>query len=367
MKLAFAYPGNQYSETFIRDQLRLLQPAFCLYDGYYPMRANTEPEFLGFPLKIPLFRAAMRRLSPTLFHQWYTKRLAALLQQQESTAMLVHYGPTGVNIMDAALRASVPYVVHFHGFDAYDYATIAQYEQQYRRMFAAAAAIIAVSNDMKGQLELLGAPAEKINLIPCGIDLKQFSGARPADNPPMFLGVGRFVPKKNPLLVIRSFAEVAKKFKNSTLIMVGDGPLLPAAQRLTAEMNLSDQIIFKGVQSHDAIAALMRQARAYVQHSTRAPDGDSEGTPVAVLEAAASGLPVLGTFHAGIKDAVLHERSGLLVAEGDWQGMAAYMIRLAEEPVLAATLGAAGPQHMAQHYASGQQIARLRDLLESIS
>src|SRR5205823_4306575 len=83
----------------------------------------------------------------------------------------------------------------------------------------------------------------------------------------------------------------------------------------------------------------MRQARAFVQHSVEASTGDCEGLPVGILEAGASGLPVIATRHAGIPEAVVDGETGVLVAEKDVRGMAHAMAHLLKSPELAGRLG----------------------------
>jgi glycosyltransferase involved in cell wall biosynthesis len=108
----------------------------------------------------------------------------------------------------------------------------------------------------------------------------------------------------------------------------------------------------------------MHSARAFVQHSIRPGDGDSEGTPVAILEAGMSGLPVVSTRHAGIKDVVIHNETGFLVDEGDIDGMAACMLLLARDAAQAATLGARAHHHIRTNFSMDQHIARLSAILE---
>ena len=118
-------------------------------------------------------------------------------------------------------------------------------------------------------------------------------------------------------------------------------------------------------QSHDVVRQEMRKARAFVQHSITASNGDSEGTPVAVLEAGAIGLPVVATRHAGISDVVSHGETGLLVAERDIAGMAACMLELARNPSLAAGLGRNAAAQVRQHYTMEQSIRRLTRILDA--
>jgi Glycosyl transferases group 1 len=101
-------------------------------------------------------------------------------------------------------------------------------------------------------------------------------------------------------------------------------------------------VTFLGEQPHDVVAAELRGARAFVQHSITAVDGDSEGLPNSVLEASATGIPVVSTRHAGIPEIVVDGTTGYLVDEHDVPAMVTQMERLLGDPALAATLGRAG-------------------------
>ena len=79
----------------------------------------------------------------------------------------------------------------------------------------------------------------------------------------------------------------------------------------------------------------MRHARAFLQHSVVAQDGESEGTPVSVMEAGASGMPVIATRHAGIPEVVVNEETGVLVDEHNVSAMSDAIVRLAQDPALA--------------------------------
>jgi len=103
--------------------------------------------------------------------------------------------------------------------------------------------------------------------------------------------------------------------------------------------------------------------RCFVQHSVTSPDGDMEGTPNTILEAGSSGLPVVSTFHAGIKQAVIHEKTGYLVPEHDIEGMAAYMIKIAEDVQLASQLGTNEAAHIRENYDIKDRINTLTDII----
>ena len=109
----------------------------------------------------------------------------------------------------------------------------------------------------------------------------------------------------------------------------------------------------------------MHHARAFVQHSVTAADGDSEGTPVAILEAGAAGLPVVSTRHAGIPEVVVEGKTGLLVDEGRTDEMAQHMLTLANDPGLADELGRNAALHVRRHYTMTRSINRLAHVLEA--
>jgi glycosyltransferase involved in cell wall biosynthesis len=266
-------------------------------------------------------------------------------------------------VAEVCQKAGVPLVVHFHGFDAYEQETLAKYGPAYLRMFASAATLIAVSHEMEKQLVALGAPQEKIVYNPCGVDLTHFSGGNPALSPPVFVAIGRFVEKKAPHLTLRAFEKVLKEVPSARLIMIGDGPLWEECRRLAQTSGMAEAVEFRGVRPHKEVAAAMRAARALVQHSVRARSGDSEGTPVAVLEAGATGLPVVATRHGGIGDVVLDGQTGFLVKERDWEGMAQRMIQVAQDPELAGRLGRQARERVAAEYDMEKSLGRLGEII----
>jgi glycosyltransferase involved in cell wall biosynthesis len=109
----------------------------------------------------------------------------------------------------------------------------------------------------------------------------------------------------------------------------------------------------------------LRQARCFVQHSVVAPDGATEGTPVSILEAGASGLPVISTRHAGIPDVVLEGETGFLVQERDVSGMAERMLQLAVNPALAGKMGGMARIRIEAEFSMPKRIGNLRKIIQS--
>jgi glycosyltransferase involved in cell wall biosynthesis len=367
--LASPDPLNVYSETFIKAHAeRLPCPVRLLHGVPLPTLSDAGP----LP-RSPIYRMLhksiqhhrIRRLLPFPSDAFLVHAVRRFLTTQRIGIVLAEYGVTGACLAPLLHQLGIPLVVHFHGFDAYKNSTLNAYQTQYQQMFATARAVIAVSHDMERQLLQLGAVPERLHYNPYGIDTTLFASTDAGKNPPLFIGVGRFVDKKAPHLTLLAFQQVVHACPQARLILLGDGPLLESCLQLAAALGISEQVTFPGACSHEEVAATMQTARAFVQHSIRTSDGNSEGTPVAVLEAGMSGLPVVSTRHAGIKDAVIEGKTGFLVAERDIQGMAQYMIQLAQHAELATQLGQQARQHIVKHFSMEQHIDKLLQICDT--
>jgi len=356
---------NAYSQTFVRAHKELLPAQIkSLYASDYENVSDEQGPLVRRTLAPRLRRAVLRR-SLNLDHNYFQQQaLEQYLVKNKIDAVLAEFAPTATLIMDACRKLDVPLIAHFHGFDAYRQRTLETYGRRYHELFEIAAAIIGVSRDMQTQLQSLGAPVAKLHYNSCGVDPSAFSGADPLHSPPVFVAVGRFVNKKAPHLTLLAFKAALEKVPDARLVMIGDGPLWEACYQMRRSLGLEKSVDLPGPKSHHEVAQMMEQARAFVQHSITTQDGDSEGTPVAVLEAGASGLPVIATRHAGIKDAVLDQKTGLLVEEGDINAMAEQIVRLAQDAQLAADLGRAGREWISAEYSMTKSIRNLWTIIE---
>lgn len=359
-----------YSETFIRNQISGLQqrtPVWTLHTGRLPEK-EEDGRWLS-PLPVRLAGKLIRVLTGRRNNYFTEKGLLQFWDRYHIDIILANYGLSAAHLVQAAQKRGIPVVPHFHGYDATMRKVIKEYGPAYGRLFEKAPAIVAVSTVMKQKLVALGAPEEKVKVIPYGIDIDQFS-PQPALRSPdlIFLSVGRFTAKKGPQVTIRAFARVLTDFPQATLVMAGshDG-LYEECRKIAEELGVSPAIRFVGVQDSSQIATGMQQATVFVQHSVTPASGDMEGTPLSILEAAASGLPVVSTRHGGILEAVVEGETGFLVDEYDEEGMARQMKVLAADRALAARMGEAGRHHIAAHYNRGFQLDKLFQLLQSVS
>jgi len=357
---------NAYSQTFVRAHKEYLPAKIkSLYAKDYENFSDDNGPLVGPELTRRLGRALLRRslnLDPEYFQQ---RALRRFFVRNRVDAVLAEFGPTATLVMDVCKSIGIPLIAHFHGFDAYRQQTLERFGRRYEELFQIAGAIIVVSRDMQAQLVNLGAPMQKIHYNSCGVEPSLFKGADPLHSPPTFIAVGRFVNKKAPHLTLLAFKAALEKVPGARMVMIGDGPLWEACYQMTRSLGLSGAVDLLGVRSQSEVAAAMQQARAFVQHSIRTQDGDSEGTPVAVLEAGASGLPVVATRHAGIRDAVIDQNTGFLIEEGDINAMAEHITRLGKDAQLAANLGQAGREWVSSEYSMEKSIATLWSIIEA--
>ena len=276
--------------------------------------------------------------------------------------ILAEYGNTGANALPICESLKIPLVVVFLGMDAYYKPVLEKYERKYKEMFRYAACFIVMSKHMKQKLIELGCAENKIIISPCA-PADMFFGINNTPDGKNFIAVGRFVEKKSPQTTIKAFNEVLKKYPDARLTMVGNGELWEESKKLVAELKIENAVELPGPLKHEQLMALYGKSIAFVQHSVTAGHGDSEGTPVAVLEASASGLPVVSTFHAGIPDVIIDGETGFLVNENDMNGMATAMIKIIENKEKAIQMGKAGRIYVKENFSMEKHIRILNEVL----
>ena len=349
----------KYSETFLQAHI----------DNFADTVINIY-KFIPYPdietkLQNPIRRQKISDFAKKVINLYGSLRLKFYLRKNKVDLVLAEYGHVGALLAKACQELHISLIVHYHGHDAYRKIILENYGTLYKRMFQYSSAIIAVSKDMSEQLVGLGADPTKIRLNVYGVNLGMFSLACPKGSPPHLLAIGRFVEKKAPYLTILAFHKIVNRVPGAKLIMVGDGELVEVCQRIIVAYHLQEAVQLKNEVSHEEVAELMKNARAYVQHSLIPASGDSEGTPVTILEAGASGLPVISTLHAGIKDVVIHEKTGFLVEEGDIDTMSQYMYILLTDPMKAQEMGEKARQHIAYNYNMRKSLDNLNMIIES--
>jgi glycosyltransferase involved in cell wall biosynthesis len=361
------------TETFIRSHITNLDAqVFYLYG--WELDFKTE---LDIPLR-ELYKPAVGlsdRLLSLLPHALYFRIMHSrrkyftrealikrYIQEHQIDLILAEYGTSGSFIAPICVALNIPFLVHFHGIDASSYDYLRRFEGGYKFMFRHAKKIIAVSQAMAKALEQAGCPPENITVNTYGPHAEYTSVQADYDSD-VLISVGRHTYKKAPYLTILAFQKVLRKYPKLKLKMIGTGELFDVSFNMVKSLGLENQILLLGGLARSEIIPHLSTAFLFVQHSLVAYNGDSEGTPVGIIEAMAAGLPIVSTRHAGIPDVVVEGETGLLVDENDVDGMADSMIQIIEDRESARRMGQNGKKRILENYSMEKHISKLNQLI----
>jgi len=277
---------------------------------------------------------------------WWTARRVA----RRHGAMVMHghwVVPGGVTAAVAAPH--LPLVISLHGSDVFVAERLAPARVAARAAFRRAGVITACSADLAARAIRLGADPDRTTVVPYGVDTDRFRPEQsgrdmlrselgvPADGV-LVAAAGRLVSKKGFEFLIDAVASVT----TATLAIAGDGTLRDALRQRAEAAGLASRVRFLGDRTQDQVAALFAAADIVAAPSIRDDAGNVDGLPNVVMEALASGTPLVTTSAGGIGAVVEDGDTAMVVPQRDAGALAAAIGRLAEGPGLRARLGQAG-------------------------
>ena len=347
----------QYVVTFLKPEMLHVYRQIVALRAYRPVvfcqkRENAAAFPFGEIVRLPKPRThQLRRLwqkqirgLPVTIYRSEARRTLAELHRAGARVLHIYFGHIGVHLLPLLEICDLPAVVSFHGADAGIAAGRPAHLARTRRMFAKCALVLVRSQSIAERLVAMGCAAEKIRLHRTGIPLEQIAFEQrvaPADGAWRCAQACRLIAKKGLATSLRAFAEFARAFPRATFSIAGGGPQLGELRTLARDLGIGARVSFAGFLSQEKLRALFAESHLFLHPSELGADGDQEGVPNAMLEAMASGLPVLATRHGGIPEAVEDGVSGLLVAERDPAALVAAMRALASDPARFAAMSAA--------------------------
>lgn len=378
---------SKLSETFVYDQASSLQaegldvtvvtlnrqnPEERPYEPVETLRSAPSWTWSGL-----IERFAIRILQLTgqaTPHITYRPSLRKVLAALKPDVVHAHFGPAMVFALPVVKSLDIPLVVSFHGYDATFLARVPSWRKTYAKMLPSVACATAPSGYLRERVIDLGGIPDRTVVLRNGLDLTRIAYADPSlrfdGKEVCFLFVGRLVGKKDPVGLVRAFAAckalVAGRVR-VRLVMAGGGSLENDLAEAVAEAGVASDVTLLGAVPHAETLQLYQQAHIYVQHSVVADNGDEEGLPVSITEAAVAGLPVISTRHSGIPEVVSDGVSGYLVDEGDYQAMGERMAFLALNPGRWHDMGLAGHTRVKDEFSKESVVRELRELLLHVS
>jgi len=282
--------------------------------------------------------------------------------------LFAHFGPNGLRASwyrDAGL-VSGPLVTVFHGFDVSTFLRL-HGEKIYEPLFRSGDLFLPISRFWQHKLQALGCPADRITVHHVGVDCEQFgfhARTRAADEPTVLISVARLVEKKGIEYAIRAMHRLVALNIVVQYRIIGDGELLESLQQLTSELHLEGCVSFLGTKTSDEVTEELTRAHLFMAPSVTSQSGDMEGIPTVLMEAMATGLPVISTLHSGIAELVDEGVSGKLVAERDVDGLAEAIQELAANARSWPALGTAGREKVLGEFNSKTLNIQLEHLFE---
>ncbi|MCP4681813.1 MAG: glycosyltransferase [Desulfobacterales bacterium] len=228
--------------------------------------------------------------------------------------------------------------------------------------------LICISNAMKGDMIKLGIDPRKIVVIPNGVDLERFY-PRPAEEriksqlgfnkQDMLIGtVGRMVTEKGQIYLLEALKYLKAEWKNLKCLFVGKGPMLPQLKKLARDSGLEDMCIFPGIRND--IELIYPMLELFVLPSIREPFG------LVLLEAMASGVPVLATASGGPLDFINTGINGVLVPPKDSKALAQNISNLLRNKNRAEAIAVEGKKTVENEFSVKETVKKIQEVYFSL-
>jgi glycosyltransferase involved in cell wall biosynthesis len=205
--------------------------------------------------------------------------------------------------------------------------------------------------------------ADRIHRIYNGLDLAEFERTDFSSTPPLIIAVGRLIPKKGFSDLIRACALLVKRGKSFCCEIIGQGALENELRRQIDELRLQNNVVLTGAKPQTQLRRCLAAANVFVLPSVMDPDGGMDNLPTVIMEAMATGLPVVSTNIGGIPEMVIENETGFLVQPGDTAAMADAIERVIKDCSLAARLGQSGYERARALFSIEKNVRELCSLL----
>lgn len=354
-KILIVTPGlNKPMGPFVRNYIdKLPFEKVVLFGGFVPyfyLNTSLRKQKLIRYLFTILSLMNQKRLEKII-----KKRFKKILLKEKIDCVVADYLNTGGAVKSICEELNIPIVSNVLGYEINKKDVLDGNKENYSNLANYKSFVIPVAKNMIPKLKNFGFRDEQILYSPIGAN-EDFFKITPAYNAFQFLAIGRFTATKAPQISIEAFAKVLKKFPQAKMIFAGHGELIEDCKQLIENLQIGDRIELVGWINQEEQLDLLSKSSIFIQHSVTAANGDAEGTPVAIIEASAAGLPVVSTKHSGIVDTIIDGKTGFLVEEHDLDSMAEKMIFLLENQNIMKEFGQSGKEFIRQNFSLNKHL-----------
>jgi glycosyltransferase involved in cell wall biosynthesis len=297
-------------------------------------------------------------------------------QAEGADLLHAHFGQDGILAWPYARNLNVPMVITLHGHDVtarkecYRSGEYGFWQKSYPNQLAVIARqrsvhFIAVSKALLQAAIDYGVPKDRIVVCYTGIDVRQFQPGPKAitERPRRIVFVGRLVEGKGCEYLIEAFREIARRIPDAELLVIGDGPLKGALEALARKLNVS--VIFLGAVTQDVVKRHLDESRVFCLPSFTTPNGNFESFGMVLLEAQASGVPVVTSARGG-KEALADGVTGFVFPEKDVGALVGRICDILKNDELASRMSCAGPGFVRRHFDIVNCTKRIEELYDHV-
>jgi colanic acid/amylovoran biosynthesis glycosyltransferase len=204
---------------------------------------------------------------------------------------------------------------------------------------------------------------DRIHRIYNGLNLGEFERAKFSSSPPLIVGVGRLIAKKGFADLVRACRLLAERGRAFRCEIIGEGPLEEKLRGEIDEFGLQSRVALRGAEPQRKIREHLAAANLFVLPSVVDPDGGMDNLPTVIMEAMATGLPVVSTAIGGIPEMVIQNETGFLVSPGDAVALANAIERVISDLAVAEEMGRAGYERAQKIFSIDKNVRELCALL----
>lgn len=283
------------------------------------------------------FSNVLRSFKPDLLHAHFATRATAVAQR-------------------LAAELNIPFTFTAHRYDIYD-----KPPTDFAKRAADARAVVTVSRaNLEHIVKNFGVPAEKIHVIPCGVDTKRFRPNGQPTGTPEIVCVARLAQCKNQRLLLEACALLQARGTKFRCVLVGDGPYRDELNSFRKLLGLASCVEMVGAAEQNEVLRWWQRATIAVLSS------ESEGMPVTLMEAGACGVPVVATAVGGVPEFIVDGVTGIVTPAGSASALAEALERLLGNTDMAMRMGAAGRRRVKDQFSLSGQVDSLLDLWANV-
>jgi colanic acid/amylovoran biosynthesis glycosyltransferase len=302
--------------------------------------------------------------------------LEKIAKNTEASLIHSHFGDVAWMNSRTALRLKLPHIASFYGYDVSLLPkSHPKWKKLYSNLFSNIDIVLALGQNMSSELEYLGCHKKKIIIHHLGIDLSNLPfHPRQWDisQPFRVLIAASFREKKGIPFALEALSKV-KEYANLEITIIGDATPEERSRKekeqimnVVQRLKLGPIVKFLGYQPYKVFIEESYKNHLFLSPSITASDGDTEGTPITIAEMAATGMPIISTFHADIPEIIRHNETGWLAKEKDTEELASYIHSLIKNPEMWGAFLKAGRQHIENEFDVKKQSVKLAEIYKKL-